>query len=625
MDVVPDWYHLKNQELRNSMTDIFSNRRFVLQYVIIGVIAIFIARLFYLQIIDKDYQQLAKSNVLRQITVFPARGLVRDRNGKLIIDNQKEYDLWIVPGQVKDVDTPGFCDLVGMSDTLFRETLQKAAAYSKYKPSLFVKGISVEKYAAIQEELYLFPGFYGQVRTVRAYPYKSAAHVVGYISEVNQKQIDASNGYYKPGDYFGTGGIEQSYEKQLRGVKGTRFVLVDVHNREQGSFNEGKFDTAAIPGNNMIASIDIDLQHYGELLMHGKIGSIVAIEPNTGEILAMVSSPTYDPDLLTGQERTKNYAKLLTDSLKPLFVRPLKAPYPPGSTYKPTLALVGLQEGAILPNSSYFCPGAYIVGSLHVKCDEVHGTVPNLPAAIQHSCNTYFCNYFRKTIDYDTQRSVADGLDYWKKMLATFGLGVKTGIDLPNEGYGFVPGSAYYDKIYGAKRWNSVTIVSLGIGQGEIGETPLQMANVISAMANRGWFYTPHVVKEIAGADSAIAKFKVKHYIPIDTANFNVVVQGLRQVVTAGTAAASQIPGITMAGKTGTAQNPHGKDHSVFVCFAPLDSPKIAIAVVIENGGWGAAYAAPIASLMVEKYLNDTISTPRKYIEERMMNTELHP
>lgn len=607
------------------MTDIFSNRRFVLQYVIIGVVVIFIARLFYLQIIDKDYQQLAKSNVLRQITVFPSRGLVFDRNGKLIIDNQKEYDLWVVPGQVKDIDTAGFCDLIGMSDTLFRETLFKTSEYSRYKPSLFVKGISVEKYAAIQEELYLFPGFYGQVRTVRAYPYKSAAHVVGYISEVNQKQIDAGSGYYKSGDYIGTGGIEQSYEKDLRGVKGTRFVLVDVHNREMGSFNEGKFDTAAVPGDNMISSIDIALQGYAEQLMKGKIGSIVAIEPKTGEVLSMVSSPTYDPDLLTGQNRTKNFAKLVFDSLKPLFVRPLKAPYPPGSTYKPTLALVGLQEGSIQRGSSYFCPGAYVVGGLRVRCDEVHGTVPNLASAIQHSCNTYFCAYFRKTIDYQTNRSVADGLDYWKKMLATFDVGVKTGIDLPNEGYGFVPGSAYYDKLYGANRWNSVTIVSLGIGQGEIGETPLQMANVISAIANRGWFYTPHVVKDVAADDSVMAKFRVKHYIPIDTAYFGMVVQGLKQVVTAGTAAASQIPGITMAGKTGTAENPHGKDHSLFVCFAPVDDPKIAIAVVIENAGFGAAHAAPIASLIVEKYLNDTISTQRKYLEERMMNTELHP
>jgi len=261
---------------------------------------------------------------------------------------------------------------------------------------------------------------------------------------------------------------------------------------------------------------------------------------------------------------------------------------------------------------------------LRVRCDAVHGTVPNLSSAIQHSCNTYFCAYFRKTIDYQTNRSVADGLDYWKRMLATFDLGVKTGIDLPNEGYGFVPGSAYYDKLYGAKRWNSVTIVSLGIGQGEIGETPLQMANVITAIANRGWFYTPHVVKEVAVDDSVMAKFRVKHYIPIDTAHFNVVVQGLRQVVLAGTAAASQIPGITMAGKTGTAENPHGKDHSLFVCFAPVEDPKIAIAVVIENAGFGATYAAPIASLMVEKYLNDTISTQRKYVEERIMKTELH-
>jgi penicillin-binding protein 2 len=605
------------------MTDLFQQRRFTIQYAIIIVVAIFVARLFYIQIIDKDYKQLANANVLRQVTVFPARGLVYDRNGKLIIDNQKEYDLWVIPGQVKEMDTLGFCDLVGISDTFFNETLHKAYEYSRFKPTLFVKGISVEKYAAIQEELYLFPGFYGQVRTVRAYPYHSAAHLLGYISEVTPKQIEQSGGYYKQGDYIGTGGIEQYYERTLRGVKGTRFVLVDVHNREQGSFNEGKFDTAAIPGKNVISTIDIELQQYGEQLMQGKIGSIVAIEPKTGEVLCMVSSPSYDPSLLTGQDRGKNFKVLLKDTLNPLFVRPLKAAYPPGSTYKATLALVGLQEGAIHPNSSYSCPGAYYVGNLRVNCDH-SGFIHNVPEAIQHSCNSFFCNYFRRTIDHDSTKSVAEGLDDWKAALGNFSLGKKTGIDLPNEGYGFVPGSKYYDKIYGPKAWNSVTIVSLGIGQGEIGETPLQMSNVIAAIGNRGYYFTPHVIRSIGGnEDSSLAAFREKHIIPIDPANFDIVVQGLKQVVEAGTAAASQIQGTTMAGKTGTAQNPHGKDHSLFVAFAPVDDPKIAISVTIENGGWGAQYAAPIASLMVEKYINDTIATSRKYIEQRMLDAKL--
>ncbi|MBA3649327.1 MAG: penicillin-binding protein 2 [Chitinophagales bacterium] len=604
------------------MTDLYQSRRYTIQLIIIVITLIFIARLFYLQVIDKDYKQLAKATVLRQTTVFPARGLVYDRNAKLIIDNQKEYDLWVTPGQVKEIDTVGFCDLVGISDTFFRETLKKAREYSRFKSSLFVKGISVDKYAAIQEELYLFQGFFGQVRTVRAYPYHSAAHVLGYISEVTPKQIDQSDGYYKRGDYIGTGGIEQSYEKALRGVKGTRYVLVDVHNKEMGPFNEGKFDTAAVPGKNINSTISIDLQQYGEKLMKGKIGSIVALEPRTGEILCMISSPEYDPSLLTGQDRGKNFRLLLTDSLNPLFVRPLKAAYPPGSTYKATLSLVGLQEGAITPSSSYNCPGAYYVGSLRVKCDH-SGFVPDLVAAIQHSCNSYFCNYFRRTIDYDEDHSVAQGLDDWKKGLGYFSLGQKTGIDLPNEGYGFVPGSKYYDKIYGEKRWNSVTVVSLGIGQGELGETPLQMVNVISAIANRGYFYPPHISREIIGDDSMLIKYKTKHVIPIDSSNFNVVVEGLRQVVLAGTAAASQIPGVTMAGKTGTAQNPHGNDHSLFVAFAPVEDPKIAISVVVENAGFGAQYAAPIASLMIEKYLNDTISASRKPVEQRMIEANL--
>jgi penicillin-binding protein 2 len=604
------------------MTDLYQQRRFTLQYAIIVIVSIYVARLFYIQVVDKDYKQLANANVLRQVTVFPARGLVYDRNGKLIIDNQKEYDLWVIPGQVKNLDTLGFCDLVGINDTTFRETLTKAYQYSRFKPSLFIKGISVEKYAAIQEELYLFPGFFGQVRTVRAYPYHSAAHLLGYISEVTPKQITNSIGYYKQGDYIGTGGIEQWYEPSLRGVKGTRFVLVDVHNREQGSFNEGKFDTAAIPGKSIISTIDIDLQHYGELLMQGKTGSIVAIEPRTGEVLCMVSSPTYDPSLLTGQNRGKNFRALLVDSLNPLFVRPLKAAYPPGSTYKPTLALVGLQEGSIHENSTYSCPGAYYSGNLRVKCDH-SGFVNDLPYAIQHSCNSFFCSYFRKTIDLDSSRSVAEGLNGWKEMLATFRIGTKTGIDLPNEGYGFVPGSKYYDKIYGVKGWSSLTVVSLGIGQGEIGQTPLQMANVTTAIANRGYFYTPHAVRQVIGEDSSTAKFKVRNVIPISRYNFDIVVQGLKQVVEAGTAAASKIPGQTMAGKTGTAENPHGNDHSLFVAFAPVDNPKIAISVIVENAGWGASYGAPIASLMMEKFLNDTISAARKPVEARMIEAKL--
>lgn len=606
------------------MTDLFQQRRFTIQYAMVIVVVIFVARLFYLQIVNKEYKQLANANVLRQVTVFPARGLVFDRNGKLIIDNQKEYDLWVIPGQVKELDTLGFCDLLGISDTTFRETLRKASQYSRYKPSLFVKGISVEKYATVQEELYLFPGFYGQVRTVRAYPFHSAAHTLGYISEVTPRQIEQSNGYYRQGDYVGTGGIEQRYEKVLRGEKGTRFVLVDVHNREQGSFNEGKFDTAAIPGFNMISSLDITLQTYGEQLMKGKVGSIVAIEPATGEVLAMVSSPSYDPSLLTGQDRGKNFRKLLIDSLNPLFNRPIKAAYPPGSTYKPTLALIGLQEGSIHEFSTYNCPGAYYVGSLRVGCHH-SGFVPGVSNAIQHSCNSYFCNYFRRTIDHDSTKNVAQGLDNWKAALATFGIGVKTGIDLPNEGYGFVPGSAYYNKIYGEGSWNSVGVVSLGIGQGELGETPLQMANVIAAIANKGYWFNPHLVKKIIDDDSTLSKTIIRHTVPVDPEYFDLVIKSMELVVEAGTGTVAQIPGVTMAGKTGTAENPHGKDHSLFVCYAPVEHPAIAIAVIVENAGFGATYGAPIASLMVEKYLHDTISTPRKYLEERMFQTSLHP
>lgn len=606
------------------MTDVYQNRRYVIRNVIVAVVILFALRLFQIQVLSKNYQQLARNNVLREVTVFPPRGLVYDRKGKRIVDNQNEYDLWVVPSQVAPFDTAAFCSLTGISETTLRSSLKKAASYSRYKPSLLVKGISVERYAAIQEELYLFPGFFGQVRTVRAYPYRAAAHLLGYIGEVSARQLEQGDGYYRMGDYIGISGIEQAYEAELRGRKGTRFVLVDVHNRDQGAFAEGSFDTVAIPGANLITTIDIDLQQYGELLLRNKVGSIVAIEPATGEVLALVSSPTYDPSLLTGMERSRNFQQLATDSLRPLFVRPLKAAYPPGSTFKPAMALAALQVGSINPQSSYACGGAYSVGSLSVACHHA-GFVPDVPTAIQYSCNSYFCHIFRRTIDDRRFASTAAGLDEWKTLLNALGIGRPTGIDLPNEGYGFVPGSSYYDKIYGKKRWNSVTVVSLGIGQGELGMTPLQMANMMAAIANGGNWYTPHVVRRVEGHEATRDIRPLLHQTHMDTSHLRVIQQGLYYVVEAGTGRGVRIPGITLAGKTGTAENPHGRDHSLFVGFAPLEKPKIAIAVVVENAGWGASFAAPIASLMVEKYLNDTISSGRRYLEQRMLEANLLP
>ena len=603
--------------------DTLASRRKVLQMVFYIIATVFVLRLLFIQVLNKNYKQLANNNVLRKVTLYPSRGLIYDRNGKLILFNQAEYDLLVVPGQIKKFDTLNLCNTLGLEISNFKKELFKAYKYSRFKPTVIVKGIQSELYAQLQEDLFLYPGFYAQVRMVRTYPIAAAAHVLGYISEVTLKQIDKSDGYYQQGDYIGTGGLEQYYEKILRGKKGVKYVLVDVHNREQGAFNEGQMDTLAIPGINLHSTLDIDLQQYGEKLMQGKVGSVVAIDPSTGEVLAMISSPTYDPRLITGRERGKIFSKLYADSLKPLFVRPLKASYPPGSIYKPLLGLIGLQEQAILPSSTYSCAGAYSVGSSRVGCHH-SGFVNNIIEAIQHSCNAYFCMSFRKMVDNNKYKTVAQGLDSWKSYLSSFGIGVRMKTDLPGVGYGFIPGSDYYNEIYGVGHWNSLTIVSLGIGQGEIGLTPLQMANEMTAIANHGWFYTPHLVKKVDDDTSTVLKiFKEKNIIPIEKKWFDVTVEAMKEVVEAGTGQIAQIPGLTMGGKTGTAQNPHGKDHSLFICFSPVVDPKIAIAVIVENAGFGASYGAPIASLMIEKYLNDTISTPRKYLEQRMFEADL--
>lgn len=604
--------------------DLLANRKRIVQIVFSTIAVIFILRLLYIQVINKNYRQLANNNVLRKVTLYPARGLVYDRNGKLILYNQAEYDLLMIPGQVKAFDTAHLCQILSISDSVLKKDMKDATTYSRYKPSVIAREIQPELYAQLQEDMFMFPGFYTQVRTVRTYPYPAAAHVLGYISEVTDTQIKRSNYYYRQGDYIGTGGLEQYYEKQLRGKKGVRFALVDVHNREQGEFNNGEFDTLAIPGENIYSTLDINLQQYGEKLMQGKIGSVVAIEPKTGEVLTMVSSPSYDPRLLTGRDRGKNFRALSTDTiLHPLYMRALTAKYPPGSIYKPLLGLIGLQDRAIQENTTYSCPGAYYVGSLRVGCHH-SGFVNNIIEAVQHSCNAYFCMTFRRVVDNNKYKSIAQGLDSWKSYLSKFGIGVRIDIDLPNVGRGNIPGSDYYNRMYGKGRWNSVTIISDGIGQGEILFTPLQMANEMAIIANRGWYYTPHVARKIEGDTSnVLKKFSEKHVIPIDKKWFDVTVDAMKEVVEGGTGRIAQIPGINVGGKTGTAQNPHGKDHSLFICFAPVEDPKIVVAVIVENAGFGATYGAPIASLMIEKYLNDSISAPRKYLEQRMFDADL--
>ena len=601
--------------------NISSGRNTVIILIFLTVGMIYLLRIFYLQVIDDSYKLSANNNVLRYVTDYPARGLIYDRNGKLLVYNEPVYDLMIVPRQVKDIDTVEFCRLIDITIEDFIEKFKKAKAFSPIKPSLFQKQLSSETYATLQEKLYKYPGFSVQPRTLRKYPNPMAAHLFGYIGEVDSN-ITRKNPYYKDGDYIGKSGIEQSYEQVLRGRRGTRIVMMDVFNRPKGRFQDGQYDTLAIAGESISLSLDAELQKYGEMLMQNKVGGVVAIDPQTGEILACVSTPTYDPNLLVGRARTKNYASLLFEPTKPLFNRALMAYYPPGSTFKLINDLIGEQEGVLKPNTSYYCDGGYHMGSLTVKCDARHGSL-GLETAIAHSCNTYHCYVFRSIVDQKKFRSTEEGYQVWRNYVLSFGIGKRLYSDLPQELKGNVPTVEYYDKYFGKGHWRSSTVVSLSIGQGELGITPLQMANTMCIIANRGYFYIPHIVKKIGSKVNPEKRFTEKNYTDVNAAYYDIVHDGMESVVESGTAAGSRIKGITICGKTGTAQNPHGKDHSLFVGFAPRDNPKIAIGIMVENGGWGSEWAAPIASLMIEKYLTDSISRPA--IEKKMLEGVLIP
>lgn len=601
--------------------NLFFERRYIIQGSIILTAVIFILKLFYLQVINTSYVLSAENNVLRKIIVYPARGIIYDRHSRILVQNEPVYDLMVIPNQVKPFDTTELCRLIGIEKEILITKLKKIKQYSRVKTSLLEKQLSARTYATFQEKLFEFPGFFVQNRTVRKYPNPLAAHILGYIGEVDERIIAKSGNYYQMGDYIGISGIERSYEDVLRGRRGVKNVMVDVFNREKGSFEDGRYDTTAIAGERLICSLDLDLQQYGEQLMSHKRGSIVAIEPQTGEILAYVSSPVYDPNLLVGRQRGDNYALLVRDELKPLFNRPIQAQYPPGSIFKTVQALIGQQEGILTPGTVFPCGGGYRVGSLLVKCTHNHPPL-NLEESIQHSCNAYYCNAFRKMIDQGPYTDAQQGFALWREHVEKFGFGHKLNIDLPNELGGLIPTEKRYDRIYGKSRWKSSTIISLSIGQGELGLTPMQMANLMCIISNKGYYYIPHLIKGIGEKAIVKPEYTKRNYVGISPQYFNPVISGMEKVVQSGTAYYSRIPNIIMCGKTGTVENPHGKDHSIFVAFAPKDNPKIAIAVVVENAGFGASWAAPIASLMVEKYLTDSVTKP-KYFQERVIEADL--
>lgn len=595
------------------------SRRYLFYFLIVSVALTFSARLFYLQIVKEEYKLSALSNVVRKEQIYPGRGLIYDRNGKLLVGNQSAYDLMVIPAQVREMDTLKFADLLRIDLNDFRKRLKKAKAYSYLRPSVFMKQISREQFAFVQEQLFQFPGFYAQKRILRAYPYQAAANVVGFIGEASPQFIKSNPGYFQ-GDLIGKTGIEKAYEESLRGRTGVRYQLVDVHNRTKGSYENGAYDSLPIPGMDLMSTLDIDLQIYGEKLMQNKRGSVVAIEPSSGEILALVTSPNYPPDLLVGRERSRNYTNLYLDSLsKPLFDRGLLAEYPPGSPFKVINALIGLQEGVISPQSAYTCHHGFHYGSLHVACHCGTASPISLRTAISKSCNNYFCQVFKEIIE--KYPAAQAGMDAWSKHVKSFNMGRFLNNDLPTGRRGFVPDANYYDNSFGYTGWRAVSAISLGIGQGELLLTPIQMANMTAAIANRGFYHTPHIVKAIDGKPIDDPNFREPKYTTIDSVHFATVIDGMFDVFETGTARGSRLENITMCGKTGTAQNPHGQDHSIFVAFAPKEKPKIAIAIIVENGYWGSRWAAPIASLMIEEYLTDSISRPN--LEKRMFEGDL--
>ena len=594
-------------------TSNYAGRKWIILLLFGIVIAVYLLRLFQLQLLDEQWDIKARKNALRYVDDFPPRGLIYDRNGQLLVNNTISYDLMVIPrlAKMELQQRMEICQILGISDSDYNARMEKARKYSTYAASIFMRQLTEEQHNYMEERMYQYTGFYMQARTTRNYQTHAAAHTLGYIAEVNYNDME-KDAYYKMGDYIGKSGIERSYETELRGKKGFKIKLVNNLNQEKGAYENGKHDTAAIPGKDLWTTLDKDLQEYGELLMQGKRGSIVAIEPSTGEILCLVTSPSYDPALLVGRERGANYARLNNDSVeKPLFNRALMAMYPPGSTFKLVQALVGLEEGAVTPSSRFPCYAGFPYGAGHKLGCHSHPSPLDMPSAIQTSCNAWFCYDFKAMMENRKKyKSTKEAYDAWRQKVCSFGFGAPFNSDLAYEKTGNIPTSAYYDRYYGEGRWRATTIISISIGQGEIMVTPVQLANLVSVIANKGYYYPPHLVKAIGSRDSLNRRFTQSRSVMVQPACFEPVIEGMKRACTAGTARSAAVPGISLAGKTGTAQNPHGKDHSILVCYGPTENPKIAISVIVENAGFGATWAGPIAGLMIERYLTDTIKRP---------------
>ncbi len=613
------------------------SRKNVIRLLFLVAFIILIIRLLFLQLASTQYDLLAMDNAVSKKIVYPDRGIIFDRKNRSVLENTLTYDLMVMPTQLKGLDTLSMCKILGISSDQFKERVIGAIMKNgRYRPSVFEGSLSVETFVQLQENIYRFePGFFLQERPIRSYPYKAAAHILGYVGEVDSNILKRTNYYYQMGDYMGLSGLERYYENILMGKRGVRYQIKDNKNRIVGRYENGKYDSIAAAGRNLRTYVDIEVQALAERLLKNKLGAIVAIEPQTGGVIAMASGPTYDPNLLTGNLRKTNFSWMLRDTARPLFNRAIKGQYPPGSTIKPMGALIALDEGVITPQYGFSCGGSYLGCRRPIKCTHTNaGHASNLRVALANSCNSYFSHIYRLAVDNPKLNGTTNGYLKWKQYMNSFGLGVKLGIDIPSEDRGLIADTGFYNRLYRGN-WNSCTNVFLGIGQGEMQATPLQMANLMCIIANKGFYYTPHFVKSIDDAtaeDTILNPFKQKHEVTTISGDIYELVQlGMQDVVESGTGRVARIQGVAVAGKTGTAEN-YGiingkreklKDHSWFVCFAPRENPKIAVAVIVENAGFGATWAGPMAGLVMEKFLNDTLSDARWKEVERIENTEI--